>query len=171
MLALAGSRRALWILVALAVVVIAWRCVDIHYKLTAGLIALPWFRTDAGCDGLLWGCVAVLLMHRPKVAVAMTALAGRDEVCGITGDICGDHVRPAGNMGCDEIWSTIKGMLVPLLLIATVTHPARRRGDYWNSRHCDGSGGSHTACICGSSSFWRSGVARHRRWRGYSDFR
>ena len=112
LLALAGSRRALWILVVLAVVVIAWRCVDIHYKLTAGVIALPWFRTDAGCDGLLWGCVAALLMHRPKVAVAMTRwLGGTKFAVLLVIFVAIMFIQPA-TWDVMNIWSTIKGMLV-----------------------------------------------------------
>lgn len=68
-LSLAGSRRALWISVILAVLVHLWRSADSRLHLLAPVLphAEVLWRTDTRIDALLWGCSAAIFCFQRTV--------------------------------------------------------------------------------------------------------
>jgi peptidoglycan/LPS O-acetylase OafA/YrhL len=123
LLAITSARRALWITLALALAVGGWRWIDVSMKLVAPPLRLPWERTDSACDGLLWGCVMALVYHIPRarefLVVRLNAIVFPVLLATfIALDFTRSSPHPIQLIGFNA-----QLVLIPLLLVATVTHP------------------------------------------------
>ena len=118
LLLVAKPRRAGKVAFLLAMLVFCWRVVEGHFQLLAGLLpqANLLTRTDTRMDGLLWGCLAAIYFPRIQrvvgrigfsqlwlVPLALLVITQLMHVPGLT------------------LWRAI---LLPVLLVSTVTQPA-----------------------------------------------
>ena len=123
LLVLAGVKRARWLAPGLAVAFSLWRSLDLRHGWIASLLhneALRNYglRSDYRMDALLWGCTLALLAQQvdlkrfiPQRAAAALAIFA------VAGTILLNVRQPQSYMIGESI-------LLPLVLMATVTRPA-----------------------------------------------
>src|SRR5262249_35601349 len=117
MLALLGNRRMLWTAIALAVAMILWRFIDAGLKLTEPTLSPPWFRTDSACDGLLWGCAAALIFHRPKCAAALQRSLTTPVLIASLAALVGLMLFWSTRVQMLIAAGTMKSLIVPIILL------------------------------------------------------
>ncbi len=96
-----------------------WRSLDMHLHLTQHLapaLDTGW-RTDYRLDSLLWGCVAAFLLHRRRSAQFMRQHFSPAVMCVFVSAFCAALVV---SIPLGAVWNA---MLIPLMLLATITHP------------------------------------------------
>lgn len=113
------TRRALAGTLALAIGFGLWRSVDLHTHLTAHLLPLldAQARTDYRLDGLMWGCLAAFLLHRPQSRRFLEAHLG------VVPFVIALFLFIALLLVSVPMAPMWLAMLIPLLMLATVTHP------------------------------------------------
>ena len=123
LLAGAGVRRTLWIAALLAIAVAAWRQLDGMMGLTINHLPPVWQRTDGAADGLLWGCVAAILFHRAGAPDRFRRrLVPLIFLVLLTTFVVATVAQPE-SVGMRLVLTTLKALLVPPMLLATLTHP------------------------------------------------
>ncbi len=115
-----GSRRGRLLVVVLAMAVGVWRSVEFRHGYISQYLPGASFyeRTDVRIDALLWGCWAALLFQLPVWRERLSrwislpvwlALAGAFVSCVV--------LRPPFSM-------MFQALIIPLLLVGTIVHPA-----------------------------------------------
>jgi peptidoglycan/LPS O-acetylase OafA/YrhL len=114
-----GVGRSLRVLVALALLCVAWRTVDLHFHLLSGRLPdiLPGARTDLRLDAFLWGCVGAFLIHH-DASSSWLKRRYTQPIWVIVLALCLFCIEREPHLV--DTWTAI---LIPLLLIGPLLHP------------------------------------------------
>jgi peptidoglycan/LPS O-acetylase OafA/YrhL len=117
LLLLMGIPRARKFTPWIALAVAGWRTLDSHLHLvSAASLRYLLIRTDYRIDGLLWGCVAALLLHQPRWRQRLQKVPASWPVVAIPIIVALSVYRPPQCM-------VAMAVLFPTIILSTLLHP------------------------------------------------
>jgi peptidoglycan/LPS O-acetylase OafA/YrhL len=124
LLLLATRKRALWVAIAVAVLVAYWRNVELWREIHLYHAVQPTYfaRSDTRIDSIMWGAVAALALARPAVRGFVERHLGTTVWLAIAA-LYGAIIYRFGTR--PTYWEAI---VVPVLLAGTVLHPTTMLG-------------------------------------------
>jgi len=128
-LALAPRARRLGIAVALALAVGVWRTLAFKFRITYGIPARFWGRTDIQLDGILWGSAMALACSIPRLgSLLRTATRPRLWIVWVV-LLAGCHLA-LGYVGWKVQFAFLFAVpvLIALMVVGTTLHPASPAG-------------------------------------------
>lgn len=124
-LLLRSTRQRLILVLSLALLVALWRAVDFKFQLTGATAAVFWGRTDIQADGILWGVLLALLYADPVWKPRLRQwLVAPLTVPAMVATVLFMEWLPAPDWKLSFAWISVKAMLLPLLVLATMIRPS-----------------------------------------------
>jgi len=123
-LALLAPRRALAAAVLSALAIAVWRFVDAAFHIVANVFpySIPEHRTDTRLDALLWACVIAIIFPQISGLLHKTRFGHLfPMIFGVLVFVC-SLVKAAGT--AVPFLSVLKPILIPLMIVSTVTFPS-----------------------------------------------
>ncbi|MCF8167730.1 MAG: acyltransferase [Rhodoferax sp.] len=126
---LRSTRHRVILVLSLALLVALWRAVDFKFQVTGATAAMFWGRTDIQADGILWGVLLALLYADPSWKSRLRQwLCAPFTVPVIVAAVLLMESLPAPDWKLSFAWISVKAMLLPLLVLATLIQPTRWPG-------------------------------------------
>jgi peptidoglycan/LPS O-acetylase OafA/YrhL len=117
------SRRRMTFVLVTAFALAVWRAVDFKFQITGSTPAVFWGRTDIQADSILWGVfIALLYADRTWRARLEGMLSRRAAVVVLLLCLVAVQQVPTVDWKLAFMLITVKAILIPLALLATIIH-------------------------------------------------
>lgn len=122
-LLLYSNRRAMLIGVCAALLITAWRIMDIHYRIVPAYVGfIPW-RTDTRMDSLLFGAVIACLLRHPIWGSRLTHFLSPSATYITLFILVGLQIALGANPHLQHPVHFLQMILIPAVLVGTVSNP------------------------------------------------